>query len=48
MKDDALFNLGKIYAELGDSAKSEQAFRKILADHPHSIYTEAVKEKLPG
>jgi tetratricopeptide (TPR) repeat protein len=48
IKDEALFNLGEIYSDLGNKDKSVAAFKKILSDHPDSIYTEIVKEKISG
>jgi tetratricopeptide (TPR) repeat protein len=46
IKDEALFNLGELYAEIGDQDKSIDAFKKILSDHSGSMYTEIVKEKV--
>ena len=46
IKDEALFNLGELYAEIGDQNKSIDAFKKILSDHSGSMYTEIVKEKV--
>jgi len=46
IKDEALFNLGELYAKIGDKDKSTDAFKKILSDHPGSMYTEIVKEKV--
>ena len=48
LKDEALFNLGELYAALGDHDKSITAFKKILSDHPGSMYIEIVKEKVTG
>jgi tetratricopeptide (TPR) repeat protein len=48
IKDEALFNLGELYAAMGDHDKSITAFKKILSDHPGSMYIEIVKEKLTG
>ena len=46
IKDEALFNLGELYAAIGDKDKSIDAFQKILSDNPASMYTEIVKEKV--
>jgi len=46
IKDEALFNLGELYATIGDKDKSIEAFKKILSDHAGSMYTEIVKEKI--
>ncbi len=46
IKDEALFNLGQLYAEIGDKNKSIDAFKKILSAHSESMYTEIAKEKI--
>ena len=48
MKDEALFNLGEIYAKLGNTEKSREAFKKILSDYTDSIYIDVVKERIAG
>ena len=48
IKDEALFNLGEIYAKLGNTEKSQAAFNKILSDYTDSIYIEVVKERISG
>lgn len=48
LEDEALFNLGGLYAAIGDNEKSINAFKKILSDHLGSMYTEIVKEKVAG
>ncbi len=48
MKDEALFNLGLLYAKLGKPAKSREAFQKILTDYSDSTYIEMVREQLAG
>ena len=48
MKDEALFHLGTLYAEMGETDSSLNAFKKILSDHTNSIYIEMVREKLAG
>jgi len=45
-KDEALFNLGELYAKIGEKNKSLDAFKKILSDHTDSMYTEIAKEKI--
>jgi len=46
LKDEALFNLGRLYADKGESAKSTKAFETIISDHSYSMYVDLVKEKL--
>lgn len=46
MKDEALFNLGILYAKLGRMDESRKAFQKILSDYADSSYIEIVKEQL--
>jgi len=48
IKDEAFFNLGELYAAMGDHDKSITAFKKILSDHPDSKYIEIVKERVTG
>ena len=46
MKDEALFNLGQIYAKQGNIEKSRESFKKILTDYKDSIYIEVVREQM--
>jgi tetratricopeptide (TPR) repeat protein len=48
IKDEALFNLGELYAAMGDHDKSISAFKKILSDHSGSMYVEIIKERVTG
>jgi tetratricopeptide (TPR) repeat protein len=48
IKDEALFNLGEIYAAMGEQDKSITAFKRIISDHSDSMYIELVKEKVTG
>jgi len=48
LKDEALYNLGRLYGQLGDAEKSKNAFEKILSDHPDSLYIELVRESTAG
>ena len=48
IKDEALFNLGELYAAAGDHEKSTSAFKKIISDHSDSMYIELVKERVTG
>ncbi|MBW1759440.1 MAG: hypothetical protein JRI88_03810 [Deltaproteobacteria bacterium] len=48
MKDEALFNLGCLYASTGDSCRSMDVFRNIVSEHADSLYFELVKGKNKG
>jgi len=48
MKDQALFNLGRLYATMGENEKSIAAFKKIISDHTDSIYIELARERVGG
>lgn len=48
LKDEALFNLGRIYAELGKDEKSVSAYSKLASDFPDSIYIDLIKDQLKG
>ena len=46
--DDVLFELGDIYARLGEKEKSAEAFKRILSDHKDSVYLELARERVSG
>ena len=48
MKDEALFNLGRLYAAMGENEKSITAFKKIVFDYTDSIYIELARERVSG
>lgn len=48
MADEALFNLGRIFATMGKIEKSRDLFQKIISDYTDSIYIDLAKEMLAG
>jgi tetratricopeptide (TPR) repeat protein len=44
LKGEALFNIGRLYAALGDHEKSQTAYQQLVAEQPDSIYIDLVKE----
>ena len=48
IKDVALFNMGRLYHELGDTAKSVQAYERLTTEHTDSIYYQLAMEKVAG
>lgn len=46
VREDALFNLGWVYHNMGEAAKSQQTLQQILEDYPNSLYFEMVQEEL--
>jgi tetratricopeptide (TPR) repeat protein len=48
MKDEALFNLGWLYATIDEPDRSNDAYKKILSDFTDSIYFDLVREKVAG
>jgi tetratricopeptide (TPR) repeat protein len=46
IKGEALFNLGRLYAVMGNKDKSAEAFNKIISEHKDSSYLELAKEKM--
>ncbi len=48
MKDQAFFNLGRIYESLGKVKLMKEAFNRIVSDYPDSMYFELAKEKVAG
>ncbi len=48
MKDEAFFNLGRIYGEMAEKEKSMEAYKKIVSEYEDSIYINLAKEKVSG
>jgi len=46
LKDEALFNLGRLFAAMGDEKKSKAAYQKIVSDFTDSFYLEIAKERI--
>ncbi|MDY6792134.1 MAG: tetratricopeptide repeat protein [Thermodesulfobacteriota bacterium] len=46
LKNEAWYNLGRIYSREGDIEKSLQAYQKIADDFKNSMYFDLVREKL--
>lgn len=46
VREEALFNLGLMYAKLGEAEKSQKTLQEILDNHPNSIYFDMVEEEL--
>ncbi len=48
MKDEAYFNLGRLYEQTGDKTKSRDAYKKLISDYADSLYIEVAKERVSG
>jgi tetratricopeptide (TPR) repeat protein len=48
LRDEALFQLGRLYKKLGKPEKSKEAYQKILSDHPDFMFIDIVKENISG
>ena len=48
LKDEALFNLGRVHAALGNAEKSTESYQKLVSEYPDSIYVEMAKERIRG
>ena len=46
IREEALFNLGLMYAKSGETTKSQKTLQEILNNHPDSIYFDLVEEEL--
>lgn len=44
LADGLLYELGRLYARMGETEKSNALFKRILSDHPNSTYVPLVKE----
>ena len=45
LKDEALFNLGRIYAAMGNKKMSRDAYKKIVSEFADSFYLSIAKER---
>ena len=43
---DALYNLGRVLSATGDTERSSEIFKRIVADHPDAVYIDLIKERL--
>jgi tetratricopeptide (TPR) repeat protein len=48
VKGEALFNMARLYAKKGDTAKSTEAYKKIVSEHSDSVYVQVAKERIAG
>jgi tetratricopeptide (TPR) repeat protein len=48
MKDQALFNLGRMYEKLGKTNQQKEVYKRIVAEYPDSMYFQLAKEKIAG
>jgi tetratricopeptide (TPR) repeat protein len=46
LKDSALFHLGRLYGAMGQSDKSQEAYRQLGTDFPDSMFAEMAKDKI--
>lgn len=47
-KDNALFNLGRLYRLAGESEKSHKAYSRLAADFPDSMFADMAREYAAG
>jgi tetratricopeptide (TPR) repeat protein len=46
LKGEALFNLGRLHAKLGNSNKSMDAYQRVITEYPDSLYADLVRERI--
>ncbi len=47
-RDQALFNMGRLYAKTGEPEKAKAAFQKLVSEFPDSMYADLAGEKIAG
>lgn len=48
LKAEALFQLGWLYGQTGDSEKGKSAYQRLVEDYPDSNFAQVAREKLAG
>lgn len=48
MKDQALFNLGRMYEKLGKTKQEKEAMNRLVSEYPDSMYFDLASEKVAG
>jgi tetratricopeptide (TPR) repeat protein len=48
LKDQALFNLGRVYEEMEKTDRMRQAYERLVEEFPESLYYELAREALAG
>ena len=48
MKDQALFNLGRMYDKLGKPKLEKEAFGRLVSEYPDSMFFDLASEKITG
>ena len=46
LKDVALFNLGRLYGQLGQTEESRKSYQQLSTEFPQSMFANVVKEKI--
>jgi len=44
-KETALFNMARLYEQMGETEKSQKAFAQIVSEYPDSMYVDIAREK---
>lgn len=47
-KDQALFNLGRVYGKLGKADKEKEMYSRLTQDYPDSLFFDLAREKIAG
>ena len=48
LQDDLLFQIGDLYARLGDKARSDETFKRLLSEFGDSPYANLVRQRVEG
>ena len=48
LRDQALFNLGRMYGKLGKPEQEKEALQQLVSDFPDSMYADLAGEKIAG
>ncbi len=48
MKDEALYNMGRLYEQMGEKENSQNAYKRLISEYKDSMYIEVARESISG
>ncbi len=48
LKEETLYNLGRVYEQIGEKEKSKNAYKQLISEYADSMYIDVAKESISG